>query len=153
MFPVPHSHCQTRTLGRDEELCRTIEGLFGDFRNPVMRDQDSAVPAAILGPQVNELRRILRKSSPDPTCTPARSLHKTGVGNRFSEENSNRMNARPQVREILISKKMKRWWLVGKCPLVDPTCPPARARKNYARLCARYPQIMQKLGLNEFSAF
>jgi hypothetical protein len=53
----------------------------------------------------------------------------------------------------LIAKKMKHWWVVAKCRLIDPTCPTWRARKNYARLCARYPQIMQRLGLNEFSAF
>ena len=28
-----------------------------------------------------------------------------------------------------------------------------RARKNYQRLCARYPSIMQRLGLNEFSVY
>jgi hypothetical protein len=63
------------------------------------------------------------------------------------------MNARPQVREILIAKKMKHWWVVVKCRLIDPACPTSRARKNYQRLCARYPQIMQRLGLDEFSAF
>jgi hypothetical protein len=63
------------------------------------------------------------------------------------------MNARPQVREILIAKKMKHWWVVAKCRLIDPTCPTWRARKNYQRLCARYPHIMTKLGLTEFSAF
>ena len=63
------------------------------------------------------------------------------------------MNARPQVREILIAKKMKHWWVVAKCRLIDPACPTWRARKNYARLCTKYPHIMTKLGLNEFSAF
>jgi hypothetical protein len=63
------------------------------------------------------------------------------------------MNARPQVREILIAKKMNHWWVVAKCRLIDPSCPTWRARKNYQRLCARYPEIMQRLGLNEFSAF
>jgi hypothetical protein len=63
------------------------------------------------------------------------------------------MNARPQVREILIAKKMKHWWVVAKCRLIDPTCPTWRAKKNYQRLCARYPEIMQRLGLNQFSAY
>ena len=63
------------------------------------------------------------------------------------------MHARPQVREILIAKKMRRWCLIAQHPFVDRGCPPARARKNYARLCARYPEIMQRLGLHEFSAF
>jgi hypothetical protein len=63
------------------------------------------------------------------------------------------MNARPQVREILIRKKMRRWWMIATCPLTDPTCPTARAKKNYARLCARYPSIMKSLGLNDWSAY
>ena len=63
------------------------------------------------------------------------------------------MHARPHVREILISRKMRRWCLIAKCSLIDPSCPPWRARKNYQWLCAKYPEIMQRLGLNEFSAF
>jgi len=71
----------------------------------------------------------------------------------FRELTSGSPVARPQVREILIGKKMKRWWLVAHCRLIDPACPTWRARKNYARLCARYPSITQRLGLNEFSAY
>jgi hypothetical protein len=50
-------------------------------------------------------------------------------------------------------QEMKHWWVVAKYRLIDPTRPTWRARKNYQRLCVRHPQIMQKLGLNEFSAF
>ena len=63
------------------------------------------------------------------------------------------MHARPQVREILVGKKMQRWVLIAKHPFVDRSCPAWRARKNYARLCACYPLIMKKLGYDEFSAF
>jgi hypothetical protein len=63
------------------------------------------------------------------------------------------MNARPQVREILIRQKMQRWLMIAKHPFMDRSCPTWRARKNYQRLCAKYPAIMQQLGLNEFSAF
>jgi len=63
------------------------------------------------------------------------------------------MNARPQVREILVSKKMWRWLLIARHPSVYPTCPAWRARKIYARLCARYPHVMKNLKLNEFSAY
>jgi hypothetical protein len=64
-----------------------------------------------------------------------------------------KMHARPQVREILIGKKMQRWVMIAKYRFVDPSCPAWRARKNYGRLCAKYPTIMQKLGYDEFSAF
>ena len=61
--------------------------------------------------------------------------------------------ARKKTPAGRIAKKLRRWLLIARYDFVDPSCPPARARKNYQRLCTRYPQIMQKLGLNEFSAF
>src|SRR5579864_3430100 len=43
--------------------------------------------------------------------------------------------------------------LIGQHPQVYPQCPALRVRKNYARLCAKYPEIMQRMKLNEFSAY
>jgi hypothetical protein len=63
------------------------------------------------------------------------------------------MHARPQIRDILIAKKMRRWSLIAQHPFVDPTCPPSRARKNFWRLCTRYPDIRTKLGLSELSVY
>jgi hypothetical protein len=63
------------------------------------------------------------------------------------------MHARPQIREILIAKKMKRWCLIAQYRFVDPSCPPSRARKNFWRLLAKYPQIASKLGLSEVSVY
>jgi len=63
------------------------------------------------------------------------------------------MHARPQSREILIAQRMTRWLRIAKYPHIASKCPPARARKNYWRLCARYPELMQRLGLNEFSVY
>jgi hypothetical protein len=48
---------------------------------------------------------------------------------------------------------VKRWLMIAKHPFMDRSCPTWRARKNYQRLCARYPAIMTKLGYDEFSAF
>jgi hypothetical protein len=93
---------------------------------------------------VDDLPLPLAKSMSDQICkceVPAQT-----------EENY-LMNARPQVREILIAKKMKRWILIAQHPFVDRSCPPSRARKNYARLCTKYPEIMRRIGLHEFSAF
>jgi len=63
------------------------------------------------------------------------------------------MNARPAIRQRLIEIRMRRWLLVAKHPFVAPACPPARARKNYWRLCARFPEVMQRLNLNELSVY
>jgi len=63
------------------------------------------------------------------------------------------MNARPQIREKLIEQKLRRWSRIAKWHPFDRSCPPAQARKNYWRLCAKYPQIMQRLGLSEISVY
>ena len=63
------------------------------------------------------------------------------------------MHARPEIRTILIAKKLKRWTLIAKYPAVYPGYSPARARRNYWRLCAKYPEIMAMLNLNELSVY
>ncbi|HWY59895.1 MAG TPA: hypothetical protein VNZ03_35865 [Terriglobales bacterium] len=63
------------------------------------------------------------------------------------------MHARPEIREILISKKLRRWCLIAQYPLVYPDYSPTRARRNYWRLCQRYPEIMTKVGLSILSVY
>lgn len=63
------------------------------------------------------------------------------------------MNARKQIRQLLIEKKMRHWQAVARCPLLDLKCPPARARKNFWHLCNRYPEIKVKLGFTELSVY
>jgi hypothetical protein len=63
------------------------------------------------------------------------------------------MHARPQIREILIARKLQRWSTIGRCRLIEPSFPRARARKNYQRLFYRYPEIAERIGLHEWSAF
>jgi len=55
--------------------------------------------------------------------------------------------------ETLIGKKMRRWCLIAQYNFVDPTCPPSRARRNYWRLCARYPELMSRLRLSYLSVY
>jgi hypothetical protein len=63
------------------------------------------------------------------------------------------MHARPEIREILIVKKLRRWRMIAQYPSVDPSCPPSRARRNYWRLCAKHPKIAAKLGLSATSVY
>ena len=63
------------------------------------------------------------------------------------------MHARPKVREVIVAKKMKRWALISKFPVIDRSCPPSRARKNFWRLQGRYPELAARLGLNENSLY
>jgi hypothetical protein len=61
------------------------------------------------------------------------------------------MRARPEVRDGLIAFKIKRWKTIALNPSAFGGYPVSQARKNYWRLCARYPEIMKKLGLSESS--
>jgi hypothetical protein len=69
----------------------------------------------------------------------------------FAKES--KVHARPAVRRILIAKKLKRWLLIAQYPFVDRTCSPGRARRNYRRLCQRYPDIMAELKLTELAVY
>jgi hypothetical protein len=48
---------------------------------------------------------------------------------------------------------MQRWALIGRHPSAFPNCPASRARRNFARLFARYPHIAKNLGLTVLSAY
>jgi hypothetical protein len=63
------------------------------------------------------------------------------------------MHARPEVKQILIQNKMKRWWSIARCPLIDRKCPPARARRNFLRLLEKYPEVGKRLGLSVTSVY
>lgn len=63
------------------------------------------------------------------------------------------MHARLEFREILIERKRKKWYSIAQSYPLDRRCPPAQARKNYWRLCAKYPDVMRRLGLNPASVY
>jgi len=64
------------------------------------------------------------------------------------------MNGRQTIREAIISRKLKHWQSVASYPKAySHVCPPWRARKNFWRLLAMYPQVAAKLGLNETSVY
>jgi hypothetical protein len=63
------------------------------------------------------------------------------------------MNARPQIREHLLARKLQRWALIGRYPSGHHNTSVARARRNFARLLARYPKIAERLGLTIVSSF
>jgi hypothetical protein len=63
------------------------------------------------------------------------------------------MHARPQIREHLLARAMQKWALMGRHPSAYPNISPARARRNFSRLFARYPHIAKNLGLTALSAY
>jgi hypothetical protein len=63
------------------------------------------------------------------------------------------MHARPEIRERLIAKKLQRWALIGSYPSAYPNCSASRARRNYARLLSKYPDLGRKLNLGIVSAY
>jgi hypothetical protein len=63
------------------------------------------------------------------------------------------MHARPDVMRILIAKRMRRWYSIARCPLLDLKCSPARARRNCLRLMAKHPLIAQELLITVASVY
>ena len=63
------------------------------------------------------------------------------------------MHARPEVKRILVAKRMKRWYSIARCPLLDLKCSTARARRNCLRLMAKYPEIAEALKLTVVSLY
>jgi hypothetical protein len=63
------------------------------------------------------------------------------------------MRARPELVEILISRKLRHWALRSKFVTIDPTCSPSRARRNFWRLLQKYPAIGAKLGMTIASVY
>jgi len=62
------------------------------------------------------------------------------------------MNARKVVRQSLIRKKMLHWKVIA-CRASGDNGTARRARKNFWRLCARYPEIMMSFGWDEGSVY
>ncbi len=64
------------------------------------------------------------------------------------------MNARKPVRDAIIRHKLWHWKAIAlnRSPY-SQSCPPSRARKNFWRLCANYPEIARRLGVDEASVY
>jgi hypothetical protein len=46
---------------------------------------------------------------------------------------------------------MHYWLMVARTPLINTKCPTWRARRNFWHLCRKYPDLSQRLGLDELS--
>jgi hypothetical protein len=64
-------------------------------------------------------------------------------------EDFRKMNARKEIRDALVIKKMRRWVLVARYPSVGKGCPVWRARKNYWSLIRKHRALAERHGLRE----
>jgi hypothetical protein len=60
------------------------------------------------------------------------------------------MNARPEVKRVLIEKRMRHWLSVAR---YYPNRNPAQARRNFIRLVNRHPELARELGLSVVCAY
>jgi len=63
------------------------------------------------------------------------------------------MRARPEVREILIARKLRRWSLIAQYPSFYPQYSASKARRNYLKLLARYPELARRMNLGLRDAY
>jgi hypothetical protein len=63
------------------------------------------------------------------------------------------MNAREEIRNALLLKRMTHWLLRARCPQINPRVPVWGARKNFWSLVRRYPALAAAHGLTATSVF
>jgi hypothetical protein len=56
------------------------------------------------------------------------------------------MHCSPEVKPVLLEKRMRSWLSILRYGLGGPRCKP-QARRNLLRLLARHPEIGEKLGI------
>jgi hypothetical protein len=133
-------------------LCRTTQGQFPNFQILLVEQIFGAFNGLDQFARPTELPSLLEISVLSPATPRVESTRKRTSEPKLLEE-IEEMHARPEIREILIAKKMRRWAMIGQHPFVDPTCSPARARRNFARLLARHPDLGRRLNLTVTSAY
>jgi len=62
------------------------------------------------------------------------------------------MNARGEIRDALLVRKMKRWLLIAQYP-AGRACPVWQARKNCWALLRKYPALAAQHGFTATSVF
>jgi hypothetical protein len=131
-------------------MFRTIEDQFANFQT--LFEEWNFCGSGWLDQfaRFAKLRSLLEKMASGSTAPRLQTWRK---GTQSSAEGNENMHARPEVREILIAGKLKRWALIGQHPHAYPNCSPARARRNFSKLFSRYPQIAQRLGMTPVSAY
>ena len=60
------------------------------------------------------------------------------------------MNARREVRNILLKKCMRKWLTIAR---YYPNRNPAQARRNFIRLVQRHPSLARELGFSVLTAY
>jgi hypothetical protein len=63
------------------------------------------------------------------------------------------MHAREEIRNAILTRKMKYWLMVARHPFTGKGCPAWRARKNYWRLIAKHKELAISLGLSAISVY
>lgn len=60
------------------------------------------------------------------------------------------MNARPEIRRILLEKRMRKWLTIARH---YPNRNPVQARRNFIRLVERHPALARELGFSAATAY
>jgi len=63
------------------------------------------------------------------------------------------MNARPEIRDALLVRRMKDWLMRARCPLLAKGYPAWKSRKNYLSLVRTHRSLADRHGLRETDVF
>jgi hypothetical protein len=132
-------------------LCGTTEGQLRNFQDH-LREADFGASSRLIN--------LLDKRNANFTGEISSEFHASRVESsrkRASEpvllEEIEEMHARPEVREILIALKLRRWSRIAQNPSAYPNCSPSKARRNFLKLLAKYPDLGRRLNLTIASAY
>jgi hypothetical protein len=63
------------------------------------------------------------------------------------------MNARKEIRDAILLRRMKHWLMIAKYPFTGKGCPAWRARKNYWALQRKHEALAAAHDLSATSVF
>lgn len=63
------------------------------------------------------------------------------------------MNARPEIRDAMLIRRMKEWKMRARCPLLAKGYPAWKSRKNYLSLVRTHRSLAERHGLRETDVF
>jgi hypothetical protein len=130
---------------RAVSLCGSIQHQFRNYQIHFVAQRVGSPARSFVSPKTRNCHLCCKKVF----CV----MSSKAQNFQFHCEEIRIMRARPQLHQHLVSRAMQKWALIGRHPSAFPNCPASRARRNFARLLAKYPQIGERLGLNALSAY
>jgi hypothetical protein len=143
--PRPVIACNSIDRLPSEALCGTTQHQFRDFQILFVKHRFGSPGKVVHFARHTKSPSLLQKLAPEfcrEECRP-----------RVFVWRKIKMHARPELRQHLVARAMQKWALIGRYPSAHPNISPSRARRNFSRLLAKYPELAARLRLDALSPY